>query len=576
MTGACFVRCALLRAAALWLLCCSIGSSAAAQMASPDALPGDDGSLELPSKQAKPITASDKPRRELPPGLSPSSGLMPPGLNNTGGLLPPGLDNTGGLPALAPSSVPKPGLTGLTGKEVVVAIKFVGLVTVKEQAARRNVKTMEGRPFKSKTVDDDVRRLHSAGLVAEVSYQRSGDNGIVVIFSVIERPTIRYIKFHGNKIRRRTLLKQCGLKEKEAFFPEAVRVAKNHLEDYYHEKGFNKATVKIIEGDKPNDRGVVFLINEGQKQKVFWVTFEGNKIASDGQLRSKVKSKPPLLYLFKGEVDRRRIDEDVELITDYYRSLGFFQARVGRELVFNEKQNWLQIKFVIDEGKRSKVGKIDFVGNKIFTREQLMADFNLHEGEYFNRSKSEKDKQSLEDKYGAKGYVFAVIQPEPLYDEAPGTIDLIYQIVEGSPAVVSRVNVKIHGDNPHTRRNTILNRLSIHPGDLLSTKEVRDSERRLRGSSLFMNTPGNEPRISFDRPDMNGVENIAERPTTGGGLGGVRGQSPDPEPSLAVPQNRVTSPFAPRNDIRSRSERRQSVPSRSEERPKNGPPGEIR
>ena len=35
--------------------------------------------------------------------------------------------------------------------------------------------------------------------------------------------------------------------------------------------------------------------------------------------------------VFKGEVDYDRIDEDVRRLTDYYRGLGFFRARVGRE-----------------------------------------------------------------------------------------------------------------------------------------------------------------------------------------------------------------------------------------------------
>lgn len=550
MADACFNRCARACAAvalAFWML----GARPTdAQMISPDALPGDDGSLVLPSKQAKPVITSDKPRRELPPGVSGGSGLLPAGLNNRDATLPAGWNTRGGPPPALSGSVPKPGLTGLTGKEIVVGIKFIGLVTMSEQAARRNVKTIEGRPFHQKTVHDDVRQLEKAGLFPEVSYQRVGDHGIVVIFSVVERPTIRYIKFHGNKIRRRSLLKQCGLKEKEPLSVQAVQEARGRLQDFYHEKGFNNATVKIIEGDKPGDRGVVFLINEGQKQKVFWVEFEGNKIASDGQLRTKIKSKPPLLYLFKGEVERQRIEEDVAQITDYYRGLGFFSARVGRELLYDEKQKWLTIRFVIDEGPRSKVGKVKFVGPKVLTEEQLRADLNMTEGKFFNGAKFEKDKTAIEDKYGAKGYVFAVIQPDINYDERPGgDVDLIYQIEEGKPCIVSRVNIKIHGDNPHTRRNTILNRVSIHPGDLLSTKEVRDSERRLRGSSLFLNTPGNEPKITFDRPGLGDENSIAERPGGTAGPGGFRGQSPDQEPPPSVPRKSVKSPFAPRKNV---------------------------
>ena len=64
-----------------------------------------------------------------------------------------------------------------------------------------------------------------------------------------------------------------------------------------------------------------------------------------------IDSHPPWFYLFSGEVDRKQIDEDVKKLTAYYRAFGFFDARVGRDLEFNENQDWLTITFVIDEGR---------------------------------------------------------------------------------------------------------------------------------------------------------------------------------------------------------------------------------
>ena len=52
------------------------------------------------------------------------------------------------------------------------------------------------------------------------------------------------------------------------------------------------------------------------------------------------------------ELDRGQIDEDVKSLTAYYRSFGYFLARVDRKLEFDEKQNSLKITFAIDEGPR--------------------------------------------------------------------------------------------------------------------------------------------------------------------------------------------------------------------------------
>jgi outer membrane protein insertion porin family len=101
---------------------------------------------------------------------------------------------------------------------------------------------------------------------------------------------------------------------------------------------------------------------------------------------------------------------------------------------------------------------------------------------------------------------------------------LIYDVTEGDRYRVGQINVKISGDNPYTRRTVALNRLSIRPGDVVDIRKVRDSERRLRASGLFLSDPvrGVRPKIVFR--ELTGEESIAERD----GEGQVhRGQSPD-------------------------------------------------
>ena len=513
-------RCRSLRAGlAVCAIVAALGQSQLAAQAPdfPDS-PASAQPPELPSKSAPPPRTRLASRQPPPSGDAP----VPPGLMNN----PPRLDT---LPYNRPAP---PGLTGLTGKEIVVQVIIQPpLQHIKEQDARRYITTKVDRPFDERTVQEDVRRMSKSNLfkfVADPTYQRVGENGIIVTYHVVENPTIKYLKFYGNTVRERHLKKQSGLKVGDPWEPYLVEEARTKVQDYYHEKGFNKAKVTTIEGNHKDDRGVVFLVNEGKKQKVRKVEFVGNSIASDGRLKTQIQSKPPLFYLFKGEVDRQKIEDDVGHLYNYYRNLGFFRAKIARELVFDPDQSWLTIRFIIDEGPRYKVNNIKFVGQRLFSADDLSLNLKLKPGDFFDQSKQEKDRVAIQDKYGIKGYVFATIQPEPKFSENPDEfdqLDIVYQIDEGRPCIVSRVDVKISGDNPHTRRNTILNRVSLHPGDLLSTRELRDSERRLKASSLFKNTPGDEPKIEFTKPNLNDVEGLAEKPS---GTGGFRGQSPDP------------------------------------------------
>ena len=107
----------------------------------------------------------------------------------------------------------------------------------------------------------------------------------------------------------------------------------------------------IVKGDKPTDDKVVFSIHEGTKQKIWKVVFEGNEFASDGQLRTKVLSKKPIMYLFKGFVDREQIKADEDRLTAYYRSFGFFQAKVGAIPELDDEGKWMTLRFVKPAGE---------------------------------------------------------------------------------------------------------------------------------------------------------------------------------------------------------------------------------
>src|SRR5690606_27184004 len=104
-------------------------------------------------------------------------------------------------------------------------------------------------------------------------------------------------------------------------------------------------------------------------------------------------------------------------------------------------------------------------------------------------------------------------------------VDLVYNLAEGKRYRVGRINVKIEGEHTHTRIQTVLNRVSLKPGDIVDIRKLRDSERRLKASGLFLNDPtqGASPRLVIVPPELEAEEELAERP----GVRGVRGQSPD-------------------------------------------------
>jgi len=429
------------------------------------------------------------------------------------------------------------GVPAWPAQETVVEVRIEGNHTIPTAEILPKIRTRAGRPYDDAMVVEDVRRLNRSRMFVNVEpFSQQVPGGRVVVFRVVERPTLLSIRYVGNRKIKTSVLKKeisdkIGLKEGDSLDPFAVEEARRKIEDYYHSKGFSSARVTIQEGDEPGDRNAIFLINEGQKQKIFWTGFVGNTIAGDARLRTQIQSKPPILYVFKGEVDKKQIKEDEKRLIAYYRGLGYFSARVGHELEFNDSGTWAWLTFVIDEGPRSKVREVSFIGNKKFSTEYLAADLKLRAHHDFNQAKMNGDVAMISEKYGSVGYIFADVKADIRFFEEPGELAIVYNITEGNRYRVGKINVVIKGEYPHTQIATVLDRLSMKPGEIVDIRKIRQSERRLARSGLFEINPqaGTSPKIVFSPPDPEEMETQMARPPHH--TPNVRGQSPDVIPT---------------------------------------------
>ena len=525
--------------------------------------------------------------RPEPPGMMPQNvdGRSQPS-PNYGAAVPATARRHGSTPVSPPDQKPN---AVADQKIMVVDVRIAGNKSIPLAKILPEIKTRVGRQFDLEMISEDVRRLDRTRMFVNVeTYWSEAPGGRIVIFDVLERPLLHEVKYVGCKqITKKTIEKETNLKAGDSHDPFTVEEARLKIEELYHKRGYAGAKVTIIEGDKPDDRRAIFYINEGKKQRVREVEFVGNTIADDSRLKTLIKSKPPFLTIpriltlppmiafFGGELDRKQLDEDVDKLTAYYRGLGFFRARIGRELSYNASKDRVSIKFIIDEGPRYKINSVSVNGNKQYSSDELLADLKLNGGEYFNQADMTADIGMIQDKYGSVGYVFTDVKADPRFLEEPGQLDLVYNVAEGERYRVGKINVNIKGEYPHTRLTTILNRLSLKPGDIIDIREIRASETRLRACGLFESNPGSgqAPKIVFHPPGQN-EEQVAERPERKP-MSGFRGQSPDPEPRERVldvtyecgrvvrPKNRQLAPVEYNGGERQMpAENRQPIPTR--------------
>lgn len=406
--------------------------------------------------------------------------------------------------------------------ELVAEVRVQGNSSVPTHQILSRIRTRTGRYFDPDLLRQDIDQLWKMKELRRVNgpFLQQTDKGVIITIEVIERPYVKKIRFVGNRAMTDWQLKRkLQLKEGEPLDLHQIRMARQQLEDFYHEEGYRQTQISIGEGTETGDQDVVFIINEDEKERVMWVEFEGNQFATDARLRTFVQAKPSLTNSIKGfAINRAEIDQDVTRLTAYYRTFGYFNARIGREIIESPDSNWVRVRFVIDEGPRYVVNNVSFVGNQKFSAEELEQLLKLKpvDGTHpeFNSGDMKTDVAALRDLYGSQGHVFADVQVEPRFLDEPGQLDLVYLIEEGKQYRVGKVNVHIDGDPGITKRIVLMNRFSQQPGDIIDSRMIRNSERLMRVSQIFSGgNPGEgpPPHIEVKPKEIQDLERYAQR-----------------------------------------------------------------
>ena len=414
--------------------------------------------------------------------------------------------------------------------QLISAVNFTGNSILKTHQLRRNLATRPGRFYDPDKLQQDVQQLWKLPEIARVSgpFVEQGPNGVAITFGIEERNAVGNIEFIGNRgVDDRTLRKESGLENIGHLDVHRIRIAKSRIEELYRERGYPRTQVEIKEGNEASDSQVVFLIHEDQKQRIWKVEFEGNTLASDARLKSFIEGKPGILKIFGGVAQKTVIDQDIVRLESYYKSLGYFNVQIGRDISESNDGRWLTVRFIINEGPRYKIREVRFVGNQKYPSHDLVKLLQLKPGDEgqpeFNSARMSEDVVALRDLYGANGFVYADVQAEPRFLEEPGYLDMVYRISEGEQYRVGQINVNYTGGNGITRREVVLNRLSLRPGDLIDARKLRNDENRLGSARIFstgQEAGGAPPRIVVRPPDKGSEFNrIAEK---------YSGQAPPP------------------------------------------------
>lgn len=382
------------------------------------------------------------------------------------------------------------------GKKVTsVDFRYEGGQGVVDEARLRNyVQLQTGSTYKTDTIDSDIKALYESGFVNDVRVLAEPvGGGVRVVYAVVPREQIVAVGFVGNTIYGDTkLAKASKLKAGGALSDQMILDARNNLENHYRDAGY--PDVNITHRVQPSETGqgtdLIFVIDEGGKNEIRDIRFEGNNTFDQRTLRRQMSVKEKGIFSFftkAGRFEVEQLDEDLESVLDFYRSKGYLRANspgIRREPAGDGR---VDLVIPINEGEKYTVKGVGFGKMTVFTEDELYPAMTLNGGDPYNSKKMRADMTTIRSYYGSRGYADATVTPD-IRDAGPNQVNVIYRVTEGSRYRVGSVNIQ---GNTKTQDRVIRREVPLKPDDQFNSVELDTTKARLDGLQYFGNVQVN-------------------------------------------------------------------------------------
>lgn len=352
-----------------------------------------------------------------------------------------------------------------------------------------------------------------------------------------ERPTLSRYSYTGVKKAKHDDLNEVleNVAMKGGIVTEDMKqLARKKLLDYYYEKGFQDAKVRVIETrdtSKENSVQLNFDIDKKKKVKVAKIDFIGNENAKDWKLKRKMENtKTRLNILKKSKYIEEDFQKDKNGVITHYNNIGFRDAKITGDSVWRDEKGRQQIKIFVDEGSKYYYRNITWKGNSIYDDDYLARVLGVQSGDVYNKELLDNrlsfslDGRDVSSLYMDDGYLMFRVDPVERAIQGD-SIDIEIRITEGPQVTIDKVIIK---GNDRTHEDVVRREIRTRPGKKFSRSDIIRSQRQIMNLGYFnpeafnMETPVNPARGTVDI-----IYTLEEKPSDqlelSAGYGGVSG-----------------------------------------------------
>jgi outer membrane protein insertion porin family len=295
---------------------------------------------------------------------------------------------------------------------IVNRVSFEGNGAINDNTLTDEAELRPRQVYTRARVQDDVERFieiyRQSGYFAsriEPKVIQLPQNRIDVIFEINEGPItgIRSINFVGNKafdddrLREEIISSETRwwrfFASSDSYDPDRLNYDRQRLRRFYLSKGY--ADFRVVSSSAELTRNgeeffVTFNIEEGEL-----FTFADSRVRSTVETIEIDALEEAIEHVEGDRYDLRKIEDTEDALTKLLGEKGFAFADIRARTRRDRENNLIRVEYVIEEGPRVYVERININGNDRTHDEVLRREMRISEGDAFNRVLLERSRRNL-------------------------------------------------------------------------------------------------------------------------------------------------------------------------------------
>jgi outer membrane protein insertion porin family len=222
--------------------------------------------------------------------------------------------------------------------------------------------------------------------------------------------------------------------------------------------------------------GSTLVVTVDENQLINQVVFNGNRKIKDEKLRTVVRSQS------LGPYSETTAEADMQAIREAYAGIGRSDATVTTQ-VYPVGDGRVNLAFVVNEGDRTKIAQINFVGNQAYGDSRLQSVITTKESgifsfltrkDIYSQERLRADEEALRQFYFNSGYAdFRILSSESTLDESTNEYTVTITVEEGERYNFGDINVEstVEGVDAEELRGLLRSRA----GRTYSARDIQES-----------------------------------------------------------------------------------------------------